>query len=165
MNQLIILIIAGLLVALLFLLAYGLRGQRRLPYYKKNYLLTKAEASFFRVLQLVLYDDYHIFPQISLKSIVGVKSDTGKYYSFWNRINQKTLDFVLFSKNGISPLLVIELDDSSHLLAERNNRDTFLDQVLEEAGIRILHIKTQQSYNPQELINLLKDKGISISTH
>jgi very-short-patch-repair endonuclease len=153
-----VLLAIALLIKILPLTHFNLGG---FPYYKRSYFLSKAETSFFRVLQTVIKDSYHIFPQVSLKSLVGVKGRTGNYYGYWNKINKKVVDFVVFSKQEMMPLLVIELDDSSHQLPERSNRDAFLDKLLYGVGIKILHIKIQEGYSTRELAKLLTEYGIS----
>jgi very-short-patch-repair endonuclease len=60
------------------------------------------------------------------------------------------VDFVLCDKNNIKPLLVIELDDSTHTNKHRQERDNFINDVLHDAGLPIFHQKVQNSYNLQE---------------
>ncbi len=47
--------------------------------------------------------------------------------------------------------MVIELDGSSHELPERKIRDNFVDEVFANAGIPIVHIKTKDWYDKEEL--------------
>jgi hypothetical protein len=42
---------------------------------------------------------------------------------------------------------VIELDDQSHKAAKRQERDSFLDNEMNAAGIPILHIQAQNAYS------------------
>lgn len=55
------------------------------------------------------------------------------------------------SRTPSPPRLVIELDDRSHYRADRRDRDAFVDDVLASAGIPILHVRLQRSYDTQAL--------------
>lgn len=122
-------------------------------YYKKTYLLTKAEHEFFKILQQILEDKYYIFPQVHYDSLLGIKS--GQTYwdrrAYRSRVDRKSADFVICDKQKIEPLLVIELDDSSHNYYKRKERDGFIDDILQSANLKILHIKTSYSYDPYTL--------------
>jgi very-short-patch-repair endonuclease len=72
-------------------------------------------------------------------------------------INRKILDFVVFEKKYISPVLVIELDDSSHNSMDRKQRDELVDSVMMEAKIGIMHVPSQYNYNIQELTSHITD--------
>jgi hypothetical protein len=114
--------------------------------------MSKAERSFFGVLeQATDQSKYYIFPQVSLASLVYVEKDTGAYQTWHNKIDRKSVDFVLFDRSTISPVLAIELDDSSHEREDRQERDIFVDNVLAKVGLPLLHVKAQTGYNLQQV--------------
>lgn len=121
-----------------------------LPYILKQYLMSKAERSFFGVLeQVTATSKYYIFPQMTLSNLVSVEKGTGSYQTYHNKVDRKSVDFVLFDRNAISPVLAIELDDSSHDREDRQERDAFVDQVLAKAGLPLLHVRAQTAYDPK----------------
>jgi hypothetical protein len=123
-----------------------------LPYVLKPYLMSKAERSFFGVLEQVTDSSkYYIFPQVSLNNLVNVEKNTGSYQTYHNKVDRKSIDFVLFDRNTISPVLAIELDDSSHDRDDRQERDAFVDGVLAKAGLPLLHVGAQAAYDPKRL--------------
>ena len=123
-----------------------------LPYVLKRYLMSKAERSFFGVLEQVTDSSkYYIFPQVSLSNLVDVEKGTGSYQTYHNKVDRKSVDFVLFDRNSISPVLAVELDDASHDREGRQERDAFVDQVLAKAGLPLLHVKAQAAYDPKQL--------------
>jgi len=124
-----------------------------LPYCKKEHLMTEAEREFFKVLKEVIRDKSYIVPQVQLSKIVGSKSWE---YAYRNKIDRKSVDFVLFNNEYFTPQLVIELDDKSHLREDRQARDNFVDEVLSKVGIKIVHIKTSHRYNLDEISKLIK---------
>jgi len=130
----------------------------QLPYQRKDYLLTKAERSFFGVLQNAIGNRYLIFAKVRLADLVFLPSGTEKRQSHLNRIQSKHIDFVLCDHDIVRPLLAIELDDSSHNRTDRQDRDAFVDSALSAAGLPILHVPARASYNVQELANAIQQK-------
>lgn len=121
---------------------------------KKNFI-TENEKRLFEELNKALKDKYYIFPQINLSSLLEVKKDIGDRYDKIHILNQFIVDFVIFSKNPIQPVLVIELDDSTHRMNNRQNRDQFIDKALKEAGIKIYHCPSHYLYE-HEVNKILK---------
>ncbi len=64
------------------------------------------------------------------------------------------VDFVLCDPDALTPLLVIELDDSSHERTARRDRDAFLGA----AGLPILHVAARHAYAPTEIRALINDR-------
>lgn len=128
------------------------------PYVKRNYLMTKAEFNFFKVLEQITHDKYYVIPQVALSKLVSVKSGESLWKTYNNKIDRKSVDFVLFSKPYFSPALIIELDDRTHDRYDRKLRDGTVDKIAHEAGIKIVHIKNSYSYDlnqTQSLIDIL----------
>lgn len=123
-----------------------------LPYVLKRYLMSRAERSFFGVLEQVTDSSkYYIFPQVSLNNLVTVEKGTGSYQTYHNKVDRKSVDFVLFDKSALSPVLAIELDDASHDREDRQERDAFVDGVLAKVGLPLLHVRAQAAYDPKQL--------------
>ncbi|MGB9587544.1 MAG: DUF2726 domain-containing protein [Armatimonadota bacterium] len=128
------------------------KKSEELPYILKQYLMSKAERSFFGVLEQVTDNSkYYIFPQVLLGNLVTVEKGTGPYQAFHNKIDRKSVDFVLFDRSSISPVLAIELDDASHDRTDRQERDAFVDQVLAKVELPLLHVRAQAAYDPKQL--------------
>lgn len=147
----------GCLAALMRVL--GIAGQpvyvtESLPYRKRDDFLSPAEISFYHVLLSVLGDQATVCPKVGLTDLFFVVRPN-ENQSFRNRIAQKHLDFLLCAPNSMCPLLGIELDDTSHTRADREERDEFVTQVFQAAGTPLLHIRTQPSYNTDEVAALL----------
>ena len=151
-----------LLIAVGLLVLQSTKGSRNkrtsseksedLPYVLKRYLMSKAERSFFGVLEQVTDSSkYYLFPQVSLGNLVDVEKDTGSYQTYHNKVDRKSVDFVLFDRNAVSPVLAIELDDSSHDREDRQERDAFVDGVLAKVGLPLLHVRVQAAYDPKQL--------------
>lgn len=155
MTNLIIIVVALLI---LFALAVILKaklgeGGAADDYYLRKSLLTAAERSFLGVLEPVLPAGVRVFAKVRLEDIVGVKKglDRAGRASARNRIKSRHVDFLLVRTTDLAPVAGIELDDSSHEEESRQERDAFVDGVFASAGLPLLHIPAQKSYNPAEL--------------
>lgn len=71
----------------------------------------------------------------------------------------KCVDFVIVDHSTMQPLLVVELDDKSHERVERQERDRFVDEVLDSVGLPILHWPVEGWYNLTELSRAIVAKA------
>lgn len=118
----------------------------------KQSLLTPAEKNFLSVLEQVVGDRYRIENQVQLSRIVTPLDSNANFtnYRDFNQIKAKSIDFVLYDKS-YKPYLCIELDDRSHLRWKTIKRDAFVDGVMKDVGLRIIHIPASYSYNSENL--------------
>ncbi len=144
--------LAGIFKHLGLLPASSSKGQR-LPYVRKDFLLTKAERAFFDVLQSAVGGRMLIFSKVRIADLVYLPKGTEKRQTHINRVQSKHVDFVLCDLKSIRPMLAIELDDSSHDRADRVARDEFVDDVMAAAGLPMLHVKVRASYHAADLWN------------
>ncbi len=126
------------------------------PYEKKSYLMSPAEREFFFILKKAIEDMYYIVPQMQLSKIIQPEKGKRWQYGVLNKIDRKSVDFVLFNKEYFTPQIVIELDEFSHSQPSRIIRDKFIDAAMQKAGIKIVHIRTAQNYKTEEILNWLK---------
>lgn len=131
------------------------KDEQYYPYHKRQYFMTAAEYAFFKVLQEAVQDKYFIVPQVTLSNLVDVNDGYKWNKSYRSKIDKKSVDFVLFNKGGYTPYLAIELDDSSHSRLDRMERDDFVQNVLQRAGIRLERVKNAYSYDVQEIDRIL----------
>ena len=112
-------------------------------YLKNDSLLTNSEKKFYFVLADILQDNFHIFSKVRIADIVHVPEWYKTYYwavYWWNRIKSKHVDFLICDKLSFEPLLVIEVDDPSHLQPDRKKRDGLVNFVFRKAHLPILHL-------------------------
>ena len=70
--------------------------------------------------------------------------------SNFDHIKSKHIDFVICDSK-LSPVIVIELDDSSHQRPVRVARDRDVNRILEIAELPILRVHVRRVYNPLEI--------------
>jgi very-short-patch-repair endonuclease len=148
-----ILLLAGLLLLALRFVRKA-RPTPRLPYVAIP-ILTASERRFFSVLEGCIPRGSYVLAQVRLANLVAVESGTVAFRGRFNAIAMKCVDFVIVNHSTLAPLLIIELDDRSHELADRRNRDNFVDEVLSAAGLPILHWPVQVRYNLTELSRVI----------
>jgi very-short-patch-repair endonuclease len=138
-----------ILVILLVALALVLRleaKRRRLksghevnpPYFGKK-PLTDPEIELYGRLREAM-PECIVLAQVALSSLVGVK-ERGDWRMWFNRISQKSVDFVLCLPQDFTVVAVIELDDLSHARSDRQRADTAKDVALRIAGHPIIRFK------------------------
>jgi len=113
--------------------------------------MSVAERAFMGVLRDAVGDLYAIAPQMSLGALLYVPARVERATSWRNRIDRKTVDFVLLEPQRLRPVAVVELDDASHAQDRRTERDRWVDEVCRAAELPIVHIKARKSYHVREL--------------
>jgi len=123
------------------------------PYQSKEVLCSPAERSFLGALDKIVGNEYRIFAKVRLADIIEVNKglSASARQSAFNRIDGKHIDFIVCSANDLSIIGAIELDDKTHRVKGRQERDQFLDKTLEAAGVPVLRIKAQSAYSIREV--------------
>ena len=131
--------------------------EKVLPFRRKDFLLNIPERQFFEGLQQIIPAEYIVFPQIVLSNIIQVTSSKKEFWTYQNKINRKTIDFVIFEKQYLKPVIAIEYDGKTHNRSDRQERDDFVNMALESAGIKSLHIRHQKNINFEEIKNKINE--------
>ena len=154
-----ILVVIAIIIAVLKNLIPKGKGQT-LPYEKQPTLFTPAERSFLGVLEQAAGNEFRIMGKVRLGDIVKVKAglDNKARQSAFNKIQSKHVDFVACDPNDLSIQFAIELDDKSHEREDRQDRDAFVDKVMEAAGIPIIHFAAKRAYVIDEIRDTLTAK-------
>jgi hypothetical protein len=126
-------------------------------YASRGILLTHTEVAFFHVLRSMTKDYLLIIPHVALRDLVSVVVDQSEYFTYYNKIDRKQVDFVLCDMKTLKPVFAIELDDASHKRPDRIERDTFVEKVFEEARIPLVRIPVSNNYDQNKLGALFKD--------
>lgn len=124
---------------------------RPLPYQEKPDFFSAAEISFYHCLRTAIGTERIIFAKVRLIDLMELPATTDGYTTWFNRVKAKHVDFVLCDAGTVKPILVIELDDSTHARQDRRNRDAFVDAALQAARLPILHVQAKRSYSTAEL--------------
>lgn len=121
-------------------------------YEKKEYLMTRNELKFYKQLKKITDKlELTIFAQVSLYQVIRNKN-----FKDFNKIKSKSIDFVITENNG-KIKMCIELDDKSHNKNNRIERDNFINEIFNQANIKLLRIPVQDFYNLENLELKIKE--------
>ncbi len=120
-------------------------------------VMSDAEGRFFEVLMDAVADRADVFVKVRVADVLapGEKHDKSDWRKAFNRISAKHFDFILCDLDTHEFLCAIELNDRSHGQSERQDRDQFLQQICDEAGLPLLQIKARAKYKQEKLEALL----------
>lgn len=130
------------------------------PKYKyshKQFFLTRAEHEFYDVLVSVVGQDYYVFAQVHLPTILNHKIPNQDWRAALAHVNRKSVDFVLCDKKFISPKLAIELDDKTHEREDRKERDGIVEQIFKDAGMPLLRIENHGRFDTVKIAEQIKN--------
>lgn len=123
---------------------------KELPYRLRDDFLSPAEFSFYKVFNSIYGTQLIVQSKVRLADVFFV-ARPNENYTFFNRIAQKHLDFLICDSRTMKPILAVELDDSSHNRANRRERDEFLEEACQVAGLPLVRLPVQREYNTLEI--------------
>lgn len=155
MTKLIILVVAFIILAAVVELFRSNRSESQGPksylYKRKPFFLSRAEHECYDALVQAVGNDYLIFAQVHLPTIIDHKVTGQNWRGAFSHINGKSVDFVLCDKAYIAPKLAIELDDRSHDRPDRKDRDLEVERVLKSAGVPLLRLGNNGRFDSVDL--------------
>lgn len=122
-------------------------------YTTKTTLITECENKFYKILKDNFNDKYEIHPQIPLSSIIE------KHKTFENQYQNelyRVIDFGIFSKDSLKPLLLIEINDKTHNTKERRERDSKIKEICDIANIELMTFWTDYPNTEEYITNRIK---------
>ena len=142
------------LLALWWFLRHLRSRLRRLPYFPRQFLLSKGELAFYRAMCQALPPRVLVSFKVRLSDIINCPGGAWKQ-GFGAKISQKHLDFVVVDAATTAIRFVVELDDRTHRRRDRRDRDAFVDAALAAAGVPIVRVPAAASYDPAWLRDAL----------
>lgn len=129
------------LVLLSLLVGSRKRNKLKLEYTKQEYLFTKNEQAFYRVLApIAARMGYQVFAKVRLADLITPKKGSSHWQTLFNKISSKHIDFVLCDTTRYKICLAIELDDNSHHRKDRVERDKFVNEIMKISGLPLLRV-------------------------
>lgn len=134
----------------------GEKEKAKYQYKKKQFFLTRAEHECYDTLIAAVGNDYHIFAQVHLPTLLDNKVVGQDWRAALAHINRKSVDFVLCDKTYLSPKLAIELDDKTHERPDRQERDKEVERILKDAGVPLLRLENHGAFNVEDFSQKIK---------
>ena len=159
-SSFVLLLIVLLLLALLWLI-WGLRRRKKNPFlakhpklpYLRRALMTATEMDVYIIL-LEALPDYMIFSQVQASRVLEVPKSRETYYWF-NFVSRLSYDFVICRADS-TPIAVIEVDDRSHELPERQEADNRKNKATEAAGVAVIRWLVGETPSHEEIAKLIR---------
>ena len=152
-------VLAGIIFGLAVLVALAklfLATAEDYPFMRRDYFFSRGERAFYDALRAAVGNNLLIFAKVRLEDLVYLPKGVRDRMKWSNKVRQKHADFVLCSCDKISPVMVIELDDSSHDSEIQQRRDDQKNRVLAAAGLPLLRYRARASYSPREIADLIR---------
>lgn len=134
----------------------SMKVKTKYQYRHKDFFLTRAEHECYDALVEAVGQEYRIFAQVHLPTLVDSKVVGQNWHGAFRHISEKSVDFVLCDKAYLVPKLAIELDDKSHERPERKERDEEVERILREAGVPLLRLENHGSFSSNEFSEKIK---------
>lgn len=166
------LLVACIAIALLIFFVVKQRqskdGGQALPYQKRPALFTPAERSFYGVLSQAVGKDFQVFGKVRVADVLAVRRglDNQVRTRAFNQISAKHFDFILCAPGDLSVLCAIELNDASHQRSDRKDRDIFLLNACNAAGLPLINFDAKHAYVAAEICARIAEciSGVSADT-
>jgi hypothetical protein len=152
MSWYIVLLSAVLVVFALVVVALNRRrtataSDEAWPFYVKRPLSDPEQILYYRLVNAL--PECMVLAQVQLSRVLGVKK--GADFTTWNnRINQKSVDFVVCLKDS-TVVGVVELDDATHGRAAREKADATKDKALLSGGVEIVRWNVKSLPDEEEI--------------
>jgi hypothetical protein len=118
-------------------------------------LLTDTELFLYNLMRLAVQDQYLVFTQVPLWSVVRVEAEGPARSELLQRIALKRLDFVLVHPGSRLVEQVVQLEDDQPSYSHQGARQEVIKAVVESAGIRFTTLPPHTSYTIPQLAALL----------
>ncbi len=125
----------ALMIFCLFALLHKPKDKIKLnaKYERKGALLTRPEYNFLLQLRQICPEKYEVLPQVALNSVIDKKTNN----SYRNELF-RVCDYCFVDKDTFEPLLLVELNDRSHLRADRQQRDAKVAAICADAKLPLV---------------------------
>lgn len=126
-------------------------------YTRRDSIATPAEQEFFHRLAEVTQGKYLVLPQIHLSSL-AVNKTVGKYHKAgFQRINRRSVDYILADRQTLAPVYAVELDDSSHNTVKARAVDSLKEEILNQIGIPLVRFRNVHHLTNEQIVEKFKE--------
>ena len=108
---------------------------------------------FYNALQRALPIEFIAFPNVGVDTIVKPAGDLIAY----NAIGGQYLDFVVFAKNGMVPVAVVDLINPGTTLSSIRKQNNAITKTLQAINIPIIEFVVEDNYNEKAILEQFLD--------
>lgn len=120
---------------------------------RKGALLAPAERAFLSVLEQAMGDQGRVFCMVRVADVLDMDrgSGEGEWRSALHQIQGAHFDFVICEPESTDVICIVELHDASHARDAWSERHAFLAEACTAAGLPVIQLPWQQSYDVAEI--------------
>ena len=122
-------------------------------YTRNRALFSPAERLLLGALEQAVGEDYRIFGKVRVADIVSVRptADRSAWLRAFNQISGQHFDFVICDKKNLSIRCAIELNDETNGSRQRQEPDTFSEDICRSISLPFIQIQAARDYLAIEL--------------
>lgn len=129
-----------------------IKRSNEIQYKKKATLITPAERSFMKVLESIVQKNHRVFVQVRIADVITPNTQNKKnWWRLFAQISSKHFDYVICHKDTFEVVAVVELNDKSHNLPKRIERDKYIKVACLTANLVLVNIKARKYYKTEEV--------------
>lgn len=117
---------------------------------RKASLVTHNEGKLYRSLLSAVAGDYEVMSKVRLWDFIWLVNEPPDRKQHLGHLSCRHVDFLLCTPGSLKPLLVIELDDKSHLNAYAQEADRYKNELFAAAGLPLLRLP-HPNFPPRQL--------------
>ena len=141
---------AALFATVVIFIVIKVLAKKKKPNYRlKDSLLTRTEINYYNVINSYFGRDYLVLPQINLASVIDKEGAGYRSELFRN------VDFGIFDYN-FRPILLIEINDGTHLKKDRKERDVKVSTICKKAHIPLVTFWTKDGIDNEVIYRTIK---------
>ena len=128
-------------------------------YKPREHFFSRDEKKFYFGLNkaiAMLPKKHIVLSKVRLWDIVEVKPFSKGQWVAENKISSKHIDFVLIDYD-LKVAVCIELDDSSHQMPDRTERDVFVNKLMKKVNIPLIRYPSKKFYEPEEIKDVIQN--------
>ncbi len=161
-----VIVILGAIIIVVTVIKYALRPtssqheiqETPLPYryVRKPYIMTDSESRFYKRLQKVVGGKYLVFPQVHLSSLAS-NMTSGRYHKAgFQRINRRSVDYVLADAETLQAVYAVELDDRTHDTQKGRAIDELKTEILQQIDLPLVRFRNVHNMTDEDIIQSFK---------
>jgi len=134
---------------------------------RKGALLSPAERAFLTVLEQAIGDQGRVFAMVRVADVLDLDRGTGggDWHAALQQIQGTHFDFVICEPDSTDVICAVELHGDTHAEEAWSQRDALLAEACAMAGLPLIQLPWQQSYDVSEIRSLVLSRlaGIAVA--
>ena len=130
------------------------------PFRQKPQLFTPVEHTFLKLIEQAVGQEFRIVCRVRLSDVVTIRQQANKKKASMalSRAASRQLDFVLCDREGMRPILAVDLVHSQGKEGYKTQKDWFVTGALDAAGVPHARIKVKSGYSIEDIRECIENK-------